>query len=61
MYFVNKVYLAVTFAKLILGVYEYQAMLGSNFLSACEELARIVLHYGIILCADNALGDDFLF
>ena len=57
---VDEVNLAVTLAKFVLCVNEYQAVLCGDFLSALEELARIFLHYGVVFGAYDALLDDFL-
>ena len=55
---VDEVNLAVALAELVLGIYEDQALLGSDFLTAGEDAACVVLHHSVILCTNNTLGDD---
>ena len=57
-YFVDEIYLAVTLAKLLLGIYKDKATLCCNLLSAGEKTACVVFHHGIVLCADETLGND---
>ena len=60
MYFVDQIDLAVAFSELVFGVNEDKSVLGGDFLSAGEDLSRVVFHHGVIFCANNTLGDDFL-
>ena len=58
--FVDEINLTVALAKLILRVDEDESLAGGYFLTACEESARVVLHHGVVLSRDDALGNDFL-
>ena len=55
---VDEVNLTVALTELVLGIYEDQSLLGSDFLTTGEDAACIVLHYSVILCTNNTLGDD---
>ena len=57
---VDEVDLSVAFSKLVLGVNEDESALGGDLLTACEELACLVLNDGIVLCRHDALLDDLL-
>ena len=59
--FIDKINLTVALSKLILCVNEDKSLLLSDFLTACEELAGVVLHYCIVFCAYYALCDNLFF
>ena len=58
MYFVDKVYLAVALAELVLRVDEYQTLMGSYLLASGKELACVVLYLGIVLGTHKTLSND---
>ena len=57
---VNEIDLTIALTEFIFGIYEDKSLLLGNLLTACEELAGIVFHHGIVFSAHNALGNDFL-
>ena len=57
---IDEIYLAVTLAKLVLGIDENQALLSGNLLTTLEDAAGVVLHDGVVFSTNDALGDDLL-
>ena len=58
-YLVNQIDLAVTLAKLVLGVHKDESFLGGNLGAEVEEGTGIFLHHLVVFLAHNALCDDF--
>ncbi len=58
--FVNEDHFAVQLAELILCINEDKTFFSSHFSAALKELACVVLHNGIILCAHNATRNNLL-
>ena len=53
-----KISIPIAIQNILMSGYEDQALLGSDFLTAGEDAACVVLHHSVILCTNNTLGDD---
>ena len=56
---VDEINLTIALTELILCVNEDKSLLCSYFLTTSEELTSVVLHYGIVLCRNDTLSNDF--
>ena len=56
---VDEVHLAVALTELVLGIHEDESALLGNHLTTGKNLAGVVLHDGVVLSRNDALGNDF--
>ena len=47
---VDEIYLSIALSKFVFGIYEDEALLGGNLLSACKEATGVVFHHSIVFC-----------
>ena len=57
---VDEINLTIALTELILCINKDKSLLCSYFLTTSEELASVVLHYGIVLGRYYTLSNDFL-